>query len=449
MLGCTNLVNGVPDPIPPRPIFIYLDKNGRPVPPPNYIPNLNDCLAAGCGCGCGCSGSGTSTTNPSPLTSSCGGSCGGGTPAIGMTACSGDPGAKQLEAVNELLRKASQDIVETSRPGFLEVWDGSTGNLLRQYAVPTVDALAPTPVFTYNSLASVANSPFGNGWVMLFLQSVNGSTTSGSSAVVTKGTGTSFTYTNRNAGTGVYTAPPNAINKLVGNANGTWTETQPDGLMLNYNSSGKLATLKRASDTWTLTYNAQQQVASIKDPVNRLASFVYQGITMGTLRRFVDVVGRITTFSYAGSPGPLHTITYPTLQVTTITGFPITLWLDPVGNRTTYTYQSGISGSQLATVKDPTGHLTTVTYPALSMAGYQNANGSRFTYTYTAAGQPRAVVNPLAQRITLTWTAGMLTALQDTAGHRTTLSYASMSDGRKLVGGLQTPTGDRYTWLYL
>jgi len=56
------------------------------------------------------------------------------------------------------------------------------------------------------------------------LQSVNGSTTSGSSAVVNKGTGTSFTYTNRNAGTGVYTAPPNAINKLVGNANGTWTE---------------------------------------------------------------------------------------------------------------------------------------------------------------------------------------------------------------------------------
>ncbi|HVC92314.1 MAG TPA: hypothetical protein VND64_01425 [Pirellulales bacterium] len=34
---------------------------------------------------------------------------------------------------------------------------------------------------------------------MLYLQSVNGSTTSGSSAVVNKGTGTSFTYTNRHS----------------------------------------------------------------------------------------------------------------------------------------------------------------------------------------------------------------------------------------------------------
>ncbi|HVC98161.1 MAG TPA: hypothetical protein VND64_31105 [Pirellulales bacterium] len=52
MLGCTNLVNGIPDPLPPRPIFIYLDKNGRPVPPPNYVPSLNDCYGSGCGCGC-------------------------------------------------------------------------------------------------------------------------------------------------------------------------------------------------------------------------------------------------------------------------------------------------------------------------------------------------------------------------------------------------------------
>jgi len=86
-----------------------------------------------------------------------------------MTACSGDPGAKQLEAVNDLLRQASQLISETTTPGFLEIWDGSDRNLLRQYAVSTVDALAPTPVFTYNSLASAGMSPFGTGWVMIFL----------------------------------------------------------------------------------------------------------------------------------------------------------------------------------------------------------------------------------------------------------------------------------------
>jgi len=76
------------------------------------------------------------------------------------------------EAVNDLLRQASQLISETTTPGFLEIWDGSDGNLLRQYAVPTVDALAPTPVFTYNSLASGAMSPFGTGWVMHYLLAI-------------------------------------------------------------------------------------------------------------------------------------------------------------------------------------------------------------------------------------------------------------------------------------
>jgi len=86
---------------------------------------------------------------------------------------------KQLERVNDLLRQASQLISETTTPGFLEIWDGSSGNLLRQYAVPTTDPIAPTPVFTYNSLVVVGSSEFGSGWVMLFKQSINGTTTAG------------------------------------------------------------------------------------------------------------------------------------------------------------------------------------------------------------------------------------------------------------------------------
>src|SRR5258707_8283261 len=109
MPGCTLLVNGIPHPLPATPVFIYLDKNGRAVPPPNYVPALNDCYN-GCGCGCGSGGSAGSSPASS---SSCGGSCGGGKPAIGPSSlgfggCSGDPGAKQLEAVNDLLQKASQ-----------------------------------------------------------------------------------------------------------------------------------------------------------------------------------------------------------------------------------------------------------------------------------------------------------------------------------------------------
>jgi len=49
--------------------------------------------------------------------------------------------------------------------------------------------------------------------------------------------------------------PPNALNKLVGNANGTWTENaNPMGSRSTITVRGKLATIKRASDTWTITY---------------------------------------------------------------------------------------------------------------------------------------------------------------------------------------------------
>ncbi|HEV3022930.1 MAG TPA: hypothetical protein VGX76_10695, partial [Pirellulales bacterium] len=122
-----------------------------PVPPPNYVPGFNDCMMAGCGCGCGGSSSGGAAAP-----SGCGGSCGGGTPALGMTSCSGDPGAKQLQAVNDLLHQATGTLLQTTTPGFMEVWDANSGDLLRQYAVPTVDGLAPTPVFTYNSLSGFA-----------------------------------------------------------------------------------------------------------------------------------------------------------------------------------------------------------------------------------------------------------------------------------------------------
>ena len=37
MAGCTLLITGIPDPLPSSPIFLYLDKNGKPVPPPNYV----------------------------------------------------------------------------------------------------------------------------------------------------------------------------------------------------------------------------------------------------------------------------------------------------------------------------------------------------------------------------------------------------------------------------
>src|SRR5487761_1804143 len=164
MAGCTLLITGIPDPLPPSPIFLYMDKNGNPVPPPNYVPNLDDCYQGGCGCGC--SGGGSATTG------ACG--CGGATPGV-PAGCDTDPGAKPLQAVNDLLRQASQEFAVTKIPGWLEAWDGTTGSFLRQFSPPTVDSLAPNPVFSYNSGTAISTqfSEFGAGFAMLFKQSVS------------------------------------------------------------------------------------------------------------------------------------------------------------------------------------------------------------------------------------------------------------------------------------
>jgi YD repeat-containing protein len=328
MPGCNLLVTGIPDPLPDSPIFLYVDKNGNPVPPPNYVPNLNDCREVGCGCGC------SGASGPSMAGAGCG--CGGAF----NPPCGGDPGAAQLQAVNKLLQLASQELAVTNVPGWLEAWNGQTGNLLRQFSVPTVDPIAPTPVFTYNSDTSMqsAHSEFGAGFAMVFKQSVN--SVGSSTAVINKGSGASFTYTNKNMTTGVYTAPPNVLNKLLQNSSGTWTESQPDGLTLNYNTSGQLATIKRSSDTWTMTYNGSGLMTSIKDPVNRLSTFAYHSQTNPPgptyLRRFVDAVGRITTFNMTsnGSFSMLLTsIVAPDLTRTTMEYSPapaLSTWIDPL-----------------------------------------------------------------------------------------------------------------------
>lgn len=239
MPGCTRLTAGIPNPLPASPIFLYLDKDGRPVPPPNYVPSLDDCHDSGCSCGCS---DGAAAGMPS------GGGCGCGGSSSG---CASDAHAGQIQAVNAILQQASQDFSRSPLPGWLEVWDGSSGNFLRQFSVPTVDALGPTPVFTYNSSTalSTAGSPFGAGWSMIFNQTVQA--VSSTTAIINKGTGASLTYTSKNATTGVYAAPAEALNKLVQNADSSWTETQPDGLALHYSSAGRLASIKRAASTWT------------------------------------------------------------------------------------------------------------------------------------------------------------------------------------------------------
>ncbi|MEX2121728.1 MAG: hypothetical protein WD847_19240 [Pirellulales bacterium] len=78
-------------------------------------------------------------------------------------------------------------------------------------------------MFTYNRFNQTASGEFGANWDMNYKQKII--VVNSTTAVVHKGNGLSLTYTNKDAN-GVYTAPDGAENKLVQNADSTWSETQ-------------------------------------------------------------------------------------------------------------------------------------------------------------------------------------------------------------------------------
>jgi hypothetical protein len=118
--------------------------------------------------------------------------------------------------------------------GLRNLWNAWTGNLLRQVRVPTSGALNPAPILTYNSQGPGA-TPNGNG----FLHSYQRSITTVAVGVVdlTNGTGAKFRYTGP-VTQGQYTPKSDTTNGLLLNADGTWTETQPerlgDGLVVRW-----------------------------------------------------------------------------------------------------------------------------------------------------------------------------------------------------------------------
>jgi YD repeat-containing protein len=435
-----------------------------------------------CGCTCGCDALGCANQpQGSPVKDfaaapASGGSCGcgggngnsngGGSPILGPSALNptGAPGRSpppspylvppsaqghqtQLRAVNLQLQRAAPPAGPGSRLGALEVWDGRTGNLMRQYSPPYVDQLAPWMVFTYNSLPQGAGAAgMSANWAMLFYQTAaaSGSTT----AVVNNGVGVSFTYTNKNA-SGVYTAPPGALNKLVQNASGTWTETAPDGTLMNYNTSGLLATIAKSSNVWTLAYDSSNRIRYILDPAGRRTSMTYAMFGAGTfLKRYTDAVGRITTLGYQlGTQTFLKTFTSPAGDVVTFTSSQVTgtirSWTNPLGQRTTYNYAGT---KELVSVTDPSGHITTIGYgPTQNYATARDPRG--FITTYLSGSPVRGIIDPLTNRTSFTWSSGLMMQVQNPMAHRTSISYASLSGGQSLPQKILTPSGSRYTWV--
>ena len=145
-------------------------------------------------------------------------------------------------------------------PGSLNV---AGGNLVVRLTPPGGGAFDPVPVLTYNSDAPAA-SEFGYGWTASHKQTL---TDLGSGNVdVTDGTGTVLHFTAVD-GSGRYQSPQSTNDSLVKNGDGTWTQTQPDGFQVVYNTAGQPSRLASAvGGRWTLSYDGSGRVLFVTDP---------------------------------------------------------------------------------------------------------------------------------------------------------------------------------------
>ncbi|WP_167306012.1 RHS repeat-associated core domain-containing protein [Cellulomonas shaoxiangyii] len=264
-------------------------------------------------------------------------------------------------------------------------------------------------------------------------------------------------------------------------------------------SSGRLMSQIRAAKTTEeavthYTYDASNNVVSIRDPLDRLTQFTYD--RRGNRIMVTDPLGRISTTTYDEFNNPLvatnaagesTTFTYdergnllsmtdPTGTVTTFTVNPdgtVATATDPLGRVTTYAYDArgfiasftGPDGAVVTTVHDTLGRVTSTTDPRGAAPGADagdftstftyDAAGRRLTATdpvgavvasaYDAAGRPTSVTDASGATTTTEYdVAGQVTAVVDAEGQRTTFTY----DGAGRVTTVTDPTGATTTTTY-
>jgi YD repeat-containing protein len=166
----------------------------------------------------------------------------------------------------------------------------SGGNLVLRLAHPEGGPFDPRPVLTYNS-QSPATSEFGYGWSGAAKETL---TSTSAGVDITDGLGTLLHYTDQDA-SNRYRVPGSTSDSLVQNADGTWTQTQPDGFQTVFNTSGYPTRLvSAAGDRWTISYDSGNPVLWVGDPFNRRTTYSYTA--GGNIRRVQDPAARITSF---------------------------------------------------------------------------------------------------------------------------------------------------------
>ena len=199
----------------------------------------------------------------------------------------------------------------------------------------------------------------------------------------------------------------------------------------------------------TYTYNARNELVSVRDPLNNLTTYLYDAA--GNETGSVDPLGNRSTYTYDhdnnlitakdalgttthiyDADGEQTGVTDPNGNATTYgfnnLGEVTTVTLPGLSTATTYTYDEN---GNLLTVTDPNSHITTYIYNALNeKTSVTNADGDTTSYTYDGDGNVLTVVDGLGHPTSYAYDAmdREISVTQPTGGGTTSMTYDAAGD---------------------
>jgi len=228
------------------------------------------------------------------------------------------------------------------------------------------------------------------------------------------------------------------------------------GVRTNYDAQGRLTTMTDAAGkTVSLAYDPADSTEVVTDQLGNPTTYVYDD--QGNIVTQTDALGGVTTRTYDTANNML-TETDPLGRTTSYTydaqGNVLTE-TDPMGGVTRHTYTTiqlhtnlGVPlapFTQEATTTDPLGNTTTYAYDSQgNMLSETDALGRVTSFTYDSAGDSTSLTEPGGNTTVFAYDgAGHLLSQTDALGHVTSYTYDADGNQTSQTTTLTTPAGVR------
>ena len=364
----------------------------------------------------------------------------------------------------------------------------ASGNLYHNQTLFNTNT--PGLTLSYNSIDNFG-SPLGKGWThnynLLLFGGHDGSLglKQGDGRIVYFRLDNGIYYPDANSGEDSY----------ISYNNGAYTLTEKDSTTYNFNTSGKLISIRdRNGNTTTLTYtgnhesssgqalttitdpsgrtiyltyDSQNRISAVTGTNNNVYNFTYANDTLISVS--FSLVGNPSGWSYSyDSNGQMQAKTDPQGYVTTYTYDSegrVTSSIDPEGKTKRISYDSA-NNTAIVTEKDggvwiyrydpllnvttqkidPLGNVTTYQYDSYkNLLSTREPDGSITSYTYDEYGNMASVTDPTGNTTSYAYNEyGQITSVTDSEGNVTRYEYDSNGNQTAVID----PTGAKTQYQY-